>query len=188
MIYDLTNFKDLNFRTKCHYLKNNIIIANESVIFSNRIGTVSLIFCIKDYVEKILLLEIQYCSKLNTKLISLKILDEKSLLYLLHKIILKIQNNIVLIMINYLISQNLYKVNFNNPNKDCQVIFFQIITIKRSKLIANLSIWYQRFTNINKTFSKQLVYVILSMIIFLSSIMLLFCNICIKAKRSRQPH
>lgn len=52
IIYELKNFKNSDFLTECHYSKDNIILANRSIIFFNEIDIVSLIFYIKDFAEK----------------------------------------------------------------------------------------------------------------------------------------
>ncbi len=54
---------------------------NESVIFSDRSDTVSLIFSNKDFTEKIVLSGVCYFNNLDTNLIFLRMLDHKSLPY-----------------------------------------------------------------------------------------------------------
>lgn len=90
MTYNLSNFKDPDSLTKCHHPKDNLTLANRLVISPNKIDTIRLIFCTKDSAEKIFLSRVWYCSKLDTKLIFLKMLDRKSLLYLLPKNILEV--------------------------------------------------------------------------------------------------
>lgn len=90
MTYDLNDFKDPDFLTKCYHSQDNIILANRLVILSNGIGIVSLAFFTKGSTKKILLSEVCYCSKLDTKLIFLGILDQKSLSYLFQKGILEL--------------------------------------------------------------------------------------------------
>lgn len=85
MTDNLDDFEDSATLTKYCHPEDNIILANGSVILPNRIGTISLKFCIKGTIEKIPLLGIQYCSKFDIKLISLGILDWKDLSYSLYK-------------------------------------------------------------------------------------------------------
>lgn len=111
--YNLNDFDDLSTLTKCCHPEDNIILADESVISPDRIGTISLRFHIKSIAKKILLSGIWYLSKLDTKLDFLGMLDWKSLSYSLYKGLLKIQDKGVLIMIGYLIFDNLYKVKLD---------------------------------------------------------------------------
>lgn len=139
MTYDLSDFKDPDSLTKCRHPEDDITLANGSVIFPDGIGTVSLIFRIKGSAEKILLSGVRYCSKLDTKLIPLGMLNRKGMSYSSHKGILEVQDNAVPIMMGHLTSHNLYKVNLDNPSKDLQVIPFRAMTAGTSKSTANLS-------------------------------------------------
>lgn len=79
MIYNLADFDNLDFLTQCSHLEDNITKANKSVIVFNGIGTITLIFCAKNSTEKIFFSGVCYCNKLITKLISLEMLNCKSL-------------------------------------------------------------------------------------------------------------
>lgn len=107
MIYNLSNPKNSDFLTKCQYLENNITLADRSTILSEKIGTVILIFCNKDSVEKILLSGVYYYSELDTKLIFMKMQNCKDLTYPLHNGILKFPKNTLPIIENHLIFHNL---------------------------------------------------------------------------------
>lgn len=95
MTYDLSDFKDPDSLTKCRHPEDDITLANGSVIFPDGIGTVSLIFRIKGSAERILLSGVRYCSKLDTKLIPLGMLNRKGMSYSSHKGILEVQDNAV---------------------------------------------------------------------------------------------
>lgn len=80
MTFYLADFQ-LSELTKCQYPQNNITLANGSTILVDRIGTIFLLFCVNGQIEKISLSDICYCSQLDTKLISLGMLDKKGLAY-----------------------------------------------------------------------------------------------------------
>ena len=72
----------------------------------------------------IFLLKIWYYSKIDIKLIFLGILNWKNLLYSLYKFIFKVYGSAMPVIKGYLISHNLYKVNFNNFRKNLQIMPF----------------------------------------------------------------
>ena len=80
MIFDLANFQESKL-TKCQHPQDNIILANESTILPDRIGTIRLLFSVNEQFEIISLSGVCYCSQLDTKLISLYMLDRKGLAY-----------------------------------------------------------------------------------------------------------
>lgn len=80
MTFDLADFQ-MSELTKCQYSQNNITLANGSIILLDEIGTVPLLFCVNRQIEKISLSNICYYSQLDTKLISLDMLDRKGLVY-----------------------------------------------------------------------------------------------------------
>lgn len=148
------DFKDPDSLTKCRHPEEEITLADGSVILPDEIGTVSLVFRTKGSAERILLSGVRYCSKLDTKLISLGILDRKGLSYSSHKGILEVQDNAVPIMIGHLTSHNLYKVNLDSPSKDLQVTPSRAMTAGTSKSAADLSIWHRRFAHLNEASTK----------------------------------
>ena len=81
MIFDLADFNSADSLTGCRYPQDDIILTDGSVIFPDRIGTITFFFRTKNSTEKLFLSEVRYCSKLDTKLISLGLLDHKSLSY-----------------------------------------------------------------------------------------------------------
>lgn len=81
MIYNLGNFNNPDSMIKCRHPQDNITLADGLVILPDGIGTVSLAFSVKGRTENIFRSRVCYCSKLDTKLISLEMLDQKSLTY-----------------------------------------------------------------------------------------------------------
>ncbi len=80
MTFDLAGFQGANL-TKCHYPSDDITLTDGSTIISDGIGKVPLLFFVNGHTERISLSSVCYCSKLDTKLISLGILDRKRLAY-----------------------------------------------------------------------------------------------------------
>lgn len=115
IIYNLNDFKDPSTLTKYCHPKNNIILADASIILPYRIDTINLRFCIKGITEKILLSGVLYYSKLDTKLVSLEMLDRKSLSYSLYKSLLEVQDKGISIIISHLTSHTMYKVKLDFP-------------------------------------------------------------------------
>ncbi len=122
MTYDLNNFKDPATLTKCRHPEDEITLADGSVVFPDGIGTVSLVVCIKLSKERMILSGVWYCSKLDTKLISLGTLERKRLSYSSHKGILEVRDNAVSIMIGHLKPHNLYKISLAGSANDLQTI------------------------------------------------------------------
>lgn len=123
MTYDLANFDNPDFLMQCCYPEDNINIADEFVILFNRIGTIILIFCTKNFKEKIFFSRVYYCNRLDTKLISLKMLYCKGLSFFSSDGILEIQDRKLPIMLGYLITYNLYKINYENIATNLVTIF-----------------------------------------------------------------
>lgn len=55
--YDLANFNDPDSLMQCRYLEDNITMANRSIMFLDKIGTITLIFYTKNSTEKIFFLK-----------------------------------------------------------------------------------------------------------------------------------
>ncbi len=188
MTYDLNKFEDPTTLTKFRHPEDKITLANGSVVPSDGIGIVSLVFCIKGSTERITLSGVWYCSKLDTKLISLGMLDRKGLSYSSYKDILEVQDNAVPIMIGHLTPYNLYKVSLDSSANNFRTISFRAMTAGTSKSAASLSIWHRRFAHFNEASIKHLADITSGMVITPSSSRLPFCSICVEAKMTRQPH
>lgn len=64
-----------------------------------------------------------YCSKFDTKFISLEIFDQKKLFYSLHVGTLKVCDNSTPIMFSYLTAHNLYKIYFKEPTNLVTILY-----------------------------------------------------------------
>lgn len=106
----------------CHF-ENDITIVDRSVIFSNKIGTITFNFCTKNSTKKIFLFEICYCNKFDTKLIFLKMLNCKSLSFFSLGGVLEVQDKKLSIMLDYLTIYNLYKVHLEDTITNLMTIF-----------------------------------------------------------------
>lgn len=80
MTFDLADFQGASLM-KCQNPQDDIPLADGSRILPDGIGTVPLLFCVNEHIERISLSGVRYCSKLDTKLISLGMLDKKGLAY-----------------------------------------------------------------------------------------------------------
>lgn len=80
MTFDLADFQGASL-TKCQHPQDDITLADGSRILPDGIGTVLLLFFVDEHIERISLSGVRYCSKLDTKLISLGMLDEEGLAY-----------------------------------------------------------------------------------------------------------
>ena len=117
MTFDLADFQGSEL-TKCKHPQNNITLADGSTILPDGIGTVPFLFCINGQAKKISLSGVRYRSQLDTKLISLGILDRKRLAYSLQHGILSVRDSSYTIMVGRLTPHNLYKVDlFEATNK-----------------------------------------------------------------------
>ena len=115
MTFDLADFIEPESLTKCQHPQDDITLADGSVILPDGIGTIALIFCNKGSAEKIFLSGVCYCSKLDTKLISLGMLDRKGLSYSSHGGTLEVRDGSVPVMFGHLTAHNLYKVGLEEP-------------------------------------------------------------------------
>ncbi len=66
---------------KCQHPQDDINLANGSRILPDGIGKVPILCCVNGHTEKIFLSGVRYCPRLDTKLISLGMLDRKGLAY-----------------------------------------------------------------------------------------------------------
>ena len=175
-------------QTKCRHHEDDITLTDGSVVLPDGISTVRLVLYIQGSKERILLSGVRYCSKLETKLIPLGMLDQKGLSYSSHKGILKVKDKVVPIMIGHPTPHNLYKVSFDISVNGFQIIHSRAMTAGKSKLVACLSIWHRRFAHLNEASIKHLVDITSGMLITPSFSKLSFYIICVEAKKTRQPH
>ena len=112
MPFDLANFQGANL-TKCQHPQDDITLADGSTIFPDGIGTVLLLIFVHRHTERISLSDVRYFSKLDTKLISLGILDRKKLAYPLQHGILTVRDRSSTIMVGHFTPHNLYKVEIS---------------------------------------------------------------------------
>lgn len=167
---------------QCHHSKDNIIITNESVILLNEINTIILTFCIKNFIEQIFLFRVCYYNKLDTKLIFLRILNCKRLLFFSSNGIFKIQDKELSIILSHLTIYNLYKVYLENVATNLVIISQRAMTANISKSAANFLIWHCRFTHLNKIFIKKFDKITSGMVVIPFDNKLFFCSICVKVK------
>lgn len=81
MSYDIHDFDNTNDLCLCTLPQNYITLANGSVIFLEGIGKVWFNFKVNGQFNQIFLLGVSYYTKLDTKIISLSMLDRKDLIY-----------------------------------------------------------------------------------------------------------
>lgn len=128
MTYDRANFDNTDSLIQCSHPQNNITLTDGSVILLDEIGTITLFFHTKNFTEKIFLSEVWYCSKLDTKLIFLEMLDCKSLSYFSSGGVLEVRNRALPIMFGHLTEHNLYKVYLKDVVTDFVTILQQAMT------------------------------------------------------------
>ena len=114
MSYDLKDFKDPTYLQPCISPQDDIILADGSVILPDDIGKIWFDFEINGQINRIFLLGVWYCTKLDTKLILLGMLDCKELIYFASKGCLTVKDGNMEIMIGQLDTHNLHCVNISN--------------------------------------------------------------------------
>ena len=145
MTFDLADFQGATL-LKYQHLQDNISLANRSTVIPDGIGTVPLLFYINRHSEKISLSSVCYCSKLDTKLISLGMLDRKELAYSSQHKIFSVGGSFSAIMIGRLTPYNLYKVQISEapgkvsatPALSTEIDFSHAMTAGTSKSAADL--------------------------------------------------
>lgn len=152
-------------------------MADGSVILPDGIGTVAFIFCNKGSTEKIFLLGVRHCSKLNAKLIFLGMLDQKGLSYSSHGGTLEVCDGSVPVMFGHLTAYNLYKVDLVETT-NLVTISYRAMTAGTSKSAADMSVWHRRSAHPNEAAIKQLAKITSGMTITPSSNILPFCSVC----------
>ncbi len=165
-------------------------------MFPDGIGTVLLLFFVNGHNERISLSGVRYCSKFDTKLISLGIFDKKRLTYSSQHAILSFQNRSSAIMVGRLTPHNLYKVEiFEAANKvnaipaSTEIDFSRAMTAGKSKSDTDLFTWHCRLAHLNEALIKQLSTLITGMEIVQSqNNMSSLLSVGIEAKMTRQLH
>ena len=195
MTFDLADFQESEL-TKCQHPRDDITLADGSTILPDGIGTVPLLFCVNGQTEKISLSGVRYCSQLDTKLISLGMLDRKGLAYSSQHGNLSVRDSSSTIMVGRLTPHNLYKVDlFEASNKVSaqpaytEIDFSRAMTAGTSKSATDLSTWHRRLAHLNEASVKRLSTMVTGMEIVQSSDKTPpLCKVCIEAKMTRQPH
>ena len=188
MTFDLANFDNADSLTQCRHPQDDITLADGSVILPDGIDTITLLFRTKNSTEKIFLSGVRYCSKLDTKLISLGMLDRKGLSYSSSGGILEVRDRALPIMSGHLTAHNLYKVDLEDATTNFVTISQRAMTANTSKSAADLLVWHRRFAHLNEASIKELVTITSGMVISPSTNKLPFCSVCVEAKITRQPH
>lgn len=85
MSYDITDFENPNHLRPCVSPQDDITLADGSVILPDGIEKVWFNFEVNGKIQRIFLSDVRYCTKLDTKLVSLGMLDRKGLTYSAHK-------------------------------------------------------------------------------------------------------
>ena len=188
MTFDLANFGNTHSLTQCRHPQDEITLADGSVILPDRIGTITFFFHTRNSTEKIFLSLVRYCSKLDTKLISLKMLDRKGLSYCSSGGLLDVRDRALVIISGHLTANNLYKFDLEEAATNSVIISQRAMTPNTSKSVADLIIWHRRFAHLNEVSIKQLVNITSGIVISTFTNKLPFCIVCVKAKITRQPH
>lgn len=187
MSYDLTDFEDPAHLQPCISPQDDITLADGSVILPDGIGKVWFDFEVNGQTDRIFLSGVRYCTKLDTKLISLGMLDRKGLTYSASKGCLTVKDGNRAIMTGQLDTHNLYRVNTGNS------ILVTIpptcaITAATSPSPTDLTTWHRRFAHLNGTYLKRLPDMTSGMKILAGAEDLSACTVCVQAKMTRQPH
>lgn len=183
-IYDFDNPKDLQ---PCTSPQDNITIAYGSVIYPEGIGKVWFNFEVKGRSNRIFLSGVRYCTKLDTKLISLGMLDRKGLTYSSQQGLLTIKDQNVIIMTGQPNHHNLYPVNLG-ADASLVLPLTHAMTATTSQSPADIATWHRCFTHLDQTYLKHLPSLTSGMKTVAESADLPFCTVCVESKMTRQPH
>ena len=187
MSYDLKDFEDPTGLQPCISPQDDITLADGSVILPDGIGKVWFDFEVNGQTERIFLSGVQYCTKLDTKLISLGMLARKGLTYSAQKGCLTVKDGNMAIMTGQLDSQNPFRVNISN-NALIPTPLVRAMTAATSLSPTDLATWHRRFAHLNSTYLKRLPDMTSGMKILAGSEDLSSCTICVQSKMTRQPH
>lgn len=187
MIYDINDFELPDQLIPCISPQDDITLDDGSIILPDGIGKVWFGFEVSGRTKCLYLSEVRYCKKLDTKLISLDMLDRKVLAYSAEKGVLLIKDNAMTVIEGRLDKHNLYRVTLNNSMvivslQDCAM------AASISKFLADIVTWHRRFAHLNATYLKRLPNMTSGMKILSGNSELPFCSPCVQSKMTRQPH
>ena len=187
MSYDIHDFDNSTDLQPCTSPQDDITLADGSVILPESIGKVCFNFEVNGRPNRIFLSGVRHCTKLDTKLISLGMLDKKSLTYYAHQGLLTVKDQNAVIMIGQPNRHNLYHVNLDaDSSLPSQLAHAMTATISQSP--ADIATWHRRFVHLNQIYLKRLPSMTSGMKILTESADLLFCTVCVESKMTRQPH
>ena len=185
MSYDIHDFDNPNDLQPCTSPQDDITLADGSVILPEGIGKVWFNFEVNGQSSRIFLSGVRYCTKLDTKLISLGMLDRKGLTYSAQQGHITIKDRNAIIMTGQLNRHNLYRVNLDI---DRSLPSSHAMTAATSQSPADIITWHRRFAHLNKTHLKRLPSMTSGMRILAEPAELPFCTVCVESKMTRQPH
>lgn len=154
MSYNMHDFDNLTDLQLYILPKNNIILVNRSVILPDSISKVWFNFEVYGWSEQIFLIGVSYCTWLDTKLISLGILDRKSLTYFAQQGLFTVKDQDIIIITSQLNQHNLYCVNLGT-NASLSMLLTFTITATTSQSSTNIAIWYCHFIKLNQINLKR---------------------------------
>lgn len=187
MSYDIHDFDNPTDLQPCTSPQDDITLADGSVILPEGIGKVWFNFEVNGRPNQIFLSGVRYRTKLDTKLISLGMLDRKGLTYYAHQGLLTVKDQNVAIMTGRLNRHHLYHVNLS-ADSSLPSQLSHAMTATTSNSPADIATWHRRFAHLNQTYLKRLPSMTSGMKILTESADLPFCTVCVESKMTRQPH
>lgn len=187
MSYDINDFDNPRDLQPCTSPQDDITLADNSVILPEGIGKVWFNFEVESRPNRIFLSGVRYCTKLDTKLISLGMLDRKGLTYSAHRGLLTVKDQKAVVMKGQPNRHNLYHVNLGADSSLLSPLT-HAMTATTSQSPADITTWHRRFAHLNQTFLKRLPSMTSGMKILTESADLPFCTVCVESKMTRQPH
>ena len=181
MIYDINDFESLHQLTPCISPQDDITLVDGSIILPDGIGKIWFGFEESGSTKRLYLSEVRYCKKLDTKLISLGMLDRKGLAYSAEKRVLLVKDNATTVKEGQLDKHNLYRVTLNNSMVTSS-IQDRAIAASTFKSPADIVTWHRRFAHLNATYLKRLLNMTSGMKILSKNSELPFCAVCVKFK------
>lgn len=186
MSFDINDFDIAHDMRPCVSPQDDITLADGSFILPDGIGKVWFHFEFNNKAEPIFLSDVRYCKKLDTKLISLGMLDRKGLTYSAGGGVLTVKNKDATVMTGQLDLHNLYRVNlatvdFLPPKPD------RAMTATTSPSAADITTWHRRFAHLNTSYLKHLPSMTTGMKILQGFESLPFCKTYVQSNMTRQP-
>ena len=187
MSYDIHDFDNPTDLQPCTSPQDDITLADGSIILPEGIGKVWFNFAVHGRTNRIFLSGVRYCTKLNTKLISLGMLDRKGLTYYTHQGLLTVKDQNAVIITGQFNRHNLYHDNLDSESSlPSQLAHAMTATI--SQFPADIVTWHCRFAHLNQTYLKRVPSMTFGMKIHAESADLPFCTVCVESKMTKQPH